>query len=60
MLVRIRNREDRDQISSSGNFIMFAIRIPVIGMQLQEEWKTEQILFNWLRQKPADLDQQCF
>ena len=29
-------------------------------MFFQSEWKTVWILIRWLRQKPADLDLQCF
>ena len=30
------------------------------GMYLQKDWETVWILIGWIRQKPVDLDLQCF
>ena len=42
------------------NFNLLTSNILVVSMFSQIEWKTVCILIRWLRQKPADLDLQCF
>ena len=47
-------------LPSSPIFKLFTCSISDISLYLQAEWKTVWILIRWLRQKPADLDLQCF
>ena len=42
------------------NFITLTCYIQVISLYVQTEWKIVCILVRWFRQKPADLDLQCF
>ena len=47
-------------LHSSLIIIPLTCTILVISIQFQPEWITSWILIRWLRQKPADLDLQCF
>ena len=54
------NAEYFHVLHSSPIFKLLTPNISDISLYLQAEWKTMWILIRWLRQKPADLDLQCF
>ena len=47
-------------LHSSPNCILLTFSIPVVSMHFHSQFKTVWILIRWRRQKPADLDIQCF